>query len=166
MEQAARDMLKQGWHGDRQSYDDSQDQAGQNDMDTLIPQDGFLTSGRGNRDGSVQRAEAVTGRKGGGQSVAGKTKKVSQSLNKQQLNLYELMLHHQCNRLCKDDAFHANRRKVLEDSGRYPYHYESGIAGLHKMHREDHTYGDKRMDRIIKHYQKDKNLKNIDKENI
>lgn len=72
------------------------------------------------------------------------------------------MIHHKCNKHCIDDAFHNNRKKImLEDSGRFPYHYESGIAGLHKMHKEDHTVEDKRMSRIINHYQKDKNLKDI-----
>lgn len=82
------------------------------------------------------------------------------------LNLYELMMNHRCDKNCKEDAFHINRRKMLDDSGRYPYHYESGWAGLHKMHKEDNTVVDKRMDRIITHYQRDKNLKDINRENI
>lgn len=76
------------------------------------------------------------------------------------------MLNHKCDKNCRDDAFHANRKKLLDESGRYPYHYESGIAGLHKMHKDDHTYVDKRMDRIIQHYQKRKDIKDIKTENI
>jgi hypothetical protein len=72
------------------------------------------------------------------------------------------MIHHKCDKHCKHgDAFHINRDKMLADSNRIPYHYESGIAGLHKMHKDDNTFVDKRMDRIIHHYQKDKNIKDI-----
>lgn len=63
------------------------------------------------------------------------------------------MIHHKCDRMCKhDDAYHKTHKKMIEESERVPYHYESGIAGLHKMHKDDNTVTDKRMDRIISHY--------------
>jgi hypothetical protein len=79
-----------------------------------------------------------------------------------QTSLQDLMIHHKCDRHCQHEKnFHKSHKQKYEDSERIPYHYESGIAGLHKMHKKDNTYGDKRMDRIINHYQKDKNIKTI-----
>jgi len=138
-------MLEQGFHGKLNDYDDS----GENeDLRESLPESKVNRSSR--------KGKSNRGGKSGKGGDGGRNAP----------NLYDLMINHKCDKNCKDDAFHANRKRMLEESGRYPYHYESGIAGLHKMHKEDNTFVDKRMDRIIQHYQKKKDLKDIKTENI